>query len=284
MNSRAVAITGLSIGFALAGSAAMAECQSWDLLPKFNAVQANGFNVVFELSKTGENEYHGSAHYYTGSDFHEVRGDAGARLDGPRVDIWVAWRTSPSGGNVSYYKGNISDGILSGLTLDPTLPKGAKDREVFWRSNQTFKCAFAVNARRHELIRQRARGGRTSGAASSTAAVSQSVSAAHAGMNPALDAIKSKLGALQPAPTPPAPVPPAPTPPAGPPIKTASVEKDVDVYAPAGGGKSLGVLRNGSTVSLLEARTDGWCHVKGGAVPGGEGWVYSAADYRSLKF
>ncbi len=44
------------------------------------------------------------------------------------------------------------------------------------------------------------------------------------------------------------------------------------------------MLKKGNQVSLIEPCNDNWCHIKGTAVPGGEGWVYSGPDYRSLKF
>jgi uncharacterized protein YkwD len=70
---------------------------------------------------------------------------------------------------------------------------------------------------------------------------------------------------------------------------TASVIADVDVYPAAGGeGKKLGILRKGSTVSLLSPCKDYWCNVAGNAVPKGKGWVYSNPDdphdFQSLKY
>jgi hypothetical protein len=48
----------LAILFALSPSTAMADC---DLLRKFNAVQSNGFNVVFDLSDVENGKATGSA-------------------------------------------------------------------------------------------------------------------------------------------------------------------------------------------------------------------------------
>lgn len=70
---------------------------------------------------------------------------------------------------------------------------------------------------------------------------------------------------------------------------TATVIADVDVYKQAGGEGKLGVLNsnnNTTKVSLVEPCQDNWCHVKGDAVPTGEGWVYSGTppDFQSLQF
>jgi hypothetical protein len=84
---------------------------------------------------------------------------------------------------------------------------------------------------------------------------------------------------------------PAPTSPAQPPAggQTATVIADVDVYQlVGGGGEQLGILySNNSTtkVSLVEPCQNNWFHVKGDAVPKGQGWVYSGKggdDYKSL--
>src|SRR5215467_3965146 len=59
---------------ALLPSAASADC---DLLPKFNAVQANGYNVIFELNDDVVNgQVKGSAHYLADADLHQVNGQA----------------------------------------------------------------------------------------------------------------------------------------------------------------------------------------------------------------
>ncbi|MFO1173474.1 MAG: SH3 domain-containing protein [Hyphomicrobiaceae bacterium] len=65
--------------------------------------------------------------------------------------------------------------------------------------------------------------------------------------------------------------------------QTAKVVKDVDVYdAPGGKGKRTGSLNAGTTVGFEGCDGD-WCHVTGGKVPNGDGYVYNGADYRSLK-
>ena len=68
----------LAILFALPPSTATADC---DLLGKFNAVQSNGFNVVFDLSDVENGKATGSAHYFGGSDFRQVNGQADATFD-----------------------------------------------------------------------------------------------------------------------------------------------------------------------------------------------------------
>ncbi|MFO1173473.1 MAG: hypothetical protein U1E49_21200 [Hyphomicrobiaceae bacterium] len=66
--------------------------------------------------------------------------------------------------------------------------------------------------------------------------------------------------------------------------KTAKVVKDVDVYdAPGGGGNQTGSLNGGTQVGFAGCDGD-WCHITGGNVPNGDGYVYNGADYRSLKF
>lgn len=62
--------------------------------------------------------------------------------------------------------------------------------------------------------------------------------------------------------------------------KLATVKQDVDVYAQPGGvGKPIGVLRAQSQVSLVEVRSDQWCHVEGSAVPSGGGWVWDDGTF-----
>lgn len=66
--------------------------------------------------------------------------------------------------------------------------------------------------------------------------------------------------------------------------KTAKVVKDIDVYdAPGGNGNQTGALNTGTQVGFAGCDGD-WCHVTGGNVPNGDGYVYNGADYRSLKF
>lgn len=122
-------------------SPATAACQAWQLPSKFNAVEDSGFFVVFDLRKTGPGKYRGPAHYNSGSDFREVKGEASARLDGPRLDISAAWKTSASGGYYTHYKGSIdTGGTISGLRVDTRFPVGDKSREVFWKSRQKATC------------------------------------------------------------------------------------------------------------------------------------------------
>jgi hypothetical protein len=70
---------------------------------------------------------------------------------------------------------------------------------------------------------------------------------------------------------------------------TVTVPRNVDVYdQPGGEGKPRsGFLKRKSQVTLLKQRSDHWCQVSGGAVPGGTGWVWcgmgdNGKDY-SLK-
>jgi hypothetical protein len=51
---------------------------------------------------------------------------------------------------------------------------------------------------------------------------------------------------------------------------------DIDVYdQPGGEGKPRhGYLPGCSKVELMEPVKDDWCHVKGDAVPGNEGWIW----------
>ena len=75
---------------------------------------------------------------------------------------------------------------------------------------------------------------------------------------------------------------PPPPPPA--PGKTAKVKLDVEVYdGPGGGGNKIGDLAPDTIVGLVGCQADNWCHVNGGNVPNGDGWVYSGPDYQSLE-
>jgi len=66
---------------------------------------------------------------------------------------------------------------------------------------------------------------------------------------------------------------------------TATVIQPVDVYdACCNNGNKVGALEAGTTVTLLSACADSWCHVSGPRVPGGSGWVYDASDYDSLQY
>jgi hypothetical protein len=67
--------------------------------------------------------------------------------------------------------------------------------------------------------------------------------------------------------------------------RSAKVIADVPVYAaPGGKGEPVGMLRAGTTVSVLGACSQSWCHVRGDDVPGGQGWVYDGANYNSLQY
>jgi hypothetical protein len=85
----------------------------------------------------------------------------------------------------------------------------------------------------------------------------------------------------------PAPAAPAPSPkpqqPTAPAVKTATVTSDVDVYpAPNNDGDqvALGILRANSKVELVAGCiVNDWCHVKGAAVPTGQGFVWGALDF-----
>jgi hypothetical protein len=134
-------LAGLMASFVLfSTSVANAECAQWQLPQKFNAIEDSGFFVVFDLNRSGAGKYGGSAHYNSGQDFQQVRGEASARVDGPRVDISVVWQTSLA----TYYYGSIDrDGNLAGLRKNPLAPEGSKDREAFWSSRQKAVCVDA---------------------------------------------------------------------------------------------------------------------------------------------
>jgi hypothetical protein len=74
---------------------------------------------------------------------------------------------------------------------------------------------------------------------------------------------------------------PVPTPVAA---STAQVVSDVDVYKSVdpktGGVDKLGILRQGSTVTLIgKCAKDDWCNVKGSTVPSGQGWAWGALKF-----
>jgi len=75
----------------------------------------------------------------------------------------------------------------------------------------------------------------------------------------------------------------SPATPAQPAQPTATVIKDVEVYNAPGGSK-IGNLTAPNTVELAGACQDSWCHIRGAAVPTGNGWVYDGPDYDSLQF
>jgi hypothetical protein len=130
---------GLAILFA-SSSAAAADCQAWQLLRTFNAVQANGFNVVFELDDVRNGRTSGTAHFFEGSELRRINGQADATFDGTTLTIDVRWTIRRNG----HYEGRIENGKLAGVTKDLTLnPTGfqAKMNWVHWESRQTFKCA-----------------------------------------------------------------------------------------------------------------------------------------------
>ena len=94
-------------------TSALADC---DLLRKFNAVQANGYNVVFELDDVVNGQANGSAHYLAGPDLGQVNGQADGSFDGLSLTIDVHWQN----GSVGHYEGRIdpASGRLSGATKD----------------------------------------------------------------------------------------------------------------------------------------------------------------------
>ena len=69
-------------------------------------------------------------------------------------------------------------------------------------------------------------------------------------------------------------------------VPTATAVGDVDVYSaknePDGAGHVVGILRKGSTVSLVgDCDAQSWCEVSGDAVPGQRGWVWGHLELPS---
>jgi hypothetical protein len=122
----------LAILFACLSFGANADC---DLLSKFNAVQANGFNVVFELDDVVDGQANGSAHYLAGPDLRQVNGQANGTFDGLSLTIDVHWEN----GSIGHYEGRMDPGSgqLAGATKDLS-PSGS--RWVKWSSKQHFDC------------------------------------------------------------------------------------------------------------------------------------------------
>ncbi len=115
--------------------AAIADCQTWQLLRIFNAVQENGFNVVFEIDKPLQGNIVGRAHYYSGNDFARTNGHATGTFDGNVLRIQVTWQDDTLG----LYDGYVErGGSLAGFTRNLSAFNGPKVR---WRSKQTFTCA-----------------------------------------------------------------------------------------------------------------------------------------------
>ena len=121
-------------------TAARADCE---LLRKFNAVQANGFNVVFNLSDVVNGKASGSAYYLAGPNLDQIGGQADATFDGVRLIIDVRWHN----GSIGHYEGRIDDsGHLSGATRDlQQNPRGFQARVNWVRfdSKQRFACGQA---------------------------------------------------------------------------------------------------------------------------------------------
>jgi hypothetical protein len=118
--------------------ATAAECLYWNLLRTFNAVQANGFNVVFEIDEVMNGKAAGSAHYYTGSNFERVDGKAQVNFfDGQELRLDVFWANKSFG----HYTGHIDQtGRLAGITKDLQNPTRGPNPGVYWYSKQQFKC------------------------------------------------------------------------------------------------------------------------------------------------
>ncbi len=123
----------------LSSPATAGQCQTWQWLQKFNAIQDNGFSVVFDLSEVRDGKATGSAHYYADPDFRRVQGTANATFDGSVLRISVWW---PQNSAMGEYSGHIdSGGYLAGVTQDLQRRGNAPNPEVYWRSKQKFKCA-----------------------------------------------------------------------------------------------------------------------------------------------
>ncbi|MDQ2083855.1 hypothetical protein RA307_27025 [Xanthobacteraceae bacterium Astr-EGSB] len=137
----------LAIWFGPSSSAAIAACQTWQLPAEFNAVEDSGAFVVFSLKKGKDSGYDGLVRYTDWKTYREVKGRATAILTGAKLDITAAWTTTPTGGgHYTYYKGTISNGSIGGLRTDPTLRKGDKNRDVFWKSKQKATCAATTKS------------------------------------------------------------------------------------------------------------------------------------------
>ena len=100
----------LAIAAILLPVTAFADCQAWQLLRKFNAVQENGYNVVFELDPPAVDRASGRAHYYAGSDFRRVSGSIAGTFDARGVlRIEVTWENNALGS----YEGSIDSPEVS---------------------------------------------------------------------------------------------------------------------------------------------------------------------------
>ena len=122
-------------------TAAAVECSDWRLRPVFDAVQENGFSVVFELTDLNGGVATGSAHYFSGPT--RVEGDFTGIFDGNVLDVVVQWPNESMG----HYHGYVeSGGSLAGLTFDDQDPQH-ENHQVRWRSTQIFECARAAELR-----------------------------------------------------------------------------------------------------------------------------------------
>jgi hypothetical protein len=124
--------------FSFLPSAALADC---DLLRTFNAVQGNGYTVVFDDIDVTNGRAFGPAHYFGGRDFKGAKGQADGSFDGLNFVVDVSWATGGRG----HYEGRIdpNNGQMKGATKDPGAETGgfqAKVNWVAWHSTQTFNC------------------------------------------------------------------------------------------------------------------------------------------------
>ncbi len=130
----------LTTAVAVLPFAAMAECRAWELLPSFAVKQDNGYNVTFAVNVASGKvvgDITGSAHYYTGDDFHRVDGKAGGFFNGTGLQIDVMWQNEVQ----ARYDGSInSEGHFTGTTRKLSNPRGEPDLEIGFISPQTFRC------------------------------------------------------------------------------------------------------------------------------------------------
>lgn len=124
---------------------ANAGCTDWNFSNGFNAVQDNGYAVVFKMGETHNGQAFGTAHYLTGPNLDRVNGTASMTMAGVdpmgfHFQILVHWGNGSSG----LYRGKVkSDGRLLGTTVDFTNGY-ASGSDVAWRSRNNLKCVASA--------------------------------------------------------------------------------------------------------------------------------------------
>ena len=238
------AIVAVLAGSPFASTAAQAACE-WDLNGTYNFYQNNGITVTFNIKQTGAKLSGDAKTGFTSAcgGCPSSVGPINGTISGNQFSFTVNWNTSTTG----EYEGSISDqGSLSGTTHD-SHGNGTPWHEYYGKK---AICQPTATTPPSSAASTPPSGGPPPMTEQEKAKAQQFM------LQQAAKKLKKQA------------------------LPDATVLQDDDVYAEPGGvGKPIGMLRKDSKVSLLEARSDQWCHVQGNAVPTGSGWVWCAPDF-----